>query len=101
MEEQEVITPEGAEEATQEIPAEEPEATEPETPEPAAVEPVVEEAEEVVIPHPVKKTAQERINELTRKRHEAEREAERLRQELANKTKAPEPLAGRPKIENY
>ena len=102
MEEQEVVTPEGAEEVVvQEIPAETPVVTEPETPEPAAVEPVVEEAEEVVIPHPVKKTAQERINELTRKRHEAEREAERLRQELANKTKAPEPLAGRPKIENY
>ena len=61
MEEQEVTTPEGAEEVvTQEIPAETP--AEPETPEP--------EAAEVVIPPPVKQTAQERINEITRKRRD-------------------------------
>ena len=92
MEEQEVITPEGAEEAVaQEIPAEVP--VEPEIPEP--------EAEEVVIPPPVKQTAQERINEITRKRREAEREVERLQKQLAEKEKAPPPAADRPKIENF
>lgn len=94
MEEQEVITPEGAEEAAvQEIPAETPVVTEPETPEP--------EVEEVVIPPPVKQTAQERINEITRKRREAEREVERLQKALADKEKAPVSSPDRPKIENF
>lgn len=92
MEEQEVVTPEGAEEAAiQEIPAEVP--AEPATPEP--------EAAEVVIPPPVKQTAQERINEITRKRREAEREVERLQKELAERSKTPAPAADRPKIENF
>lgn len=91
MEEQEVITPEGAEEAVQEIPAEVP--AEPEIPEP--------EVAEVVIPPPVKQTAQERINEITRKRREAEREVERLQKQLAEKEKAPPPAIDRPKIENF
>jgi hypothetical protein len=93
MEEQEVTTPEGAEEAAvQEIPAEETVA-EPATPEP--------EVAEVVIPPPVKQTAQERINEITRKRREAEREVERLQKELAEKSKATAPSPDRPKIENF
>ena len=95
MEEQVVTPPEGAEEAAvQEIPAETPE--EPKTPETE-----VTEQEEVVIPPPVKQTAQERINEITRKRREAEREVERLKQELAKKEQAPVIPTDRPRLENF
>jgi len=68
-----------------------------ETPEETETQP-----DEIVIPAPKKQSAQERINELTRKRHEAEREAERLRQELAEKSKPPvQQTSGRPKIEDF
>ena len=96
MEEQVVAPPEGAEAAAvQEIPAEVPE--EPKTPE----TPEVTEQEEVVIPPPVKQTAQERINEITRKRREAEREVERLKKELEEKAQAKTVPTDRPKIENF
>lgn len=57
----------------------------------------------IELPPPKKKTAQDRIDELTKKRREAEREAERLRRQLSEKkTETPKASAdGRPKIENF
>ncbi len=64
--------------------------------------PAVEvEQPEIVFPPPKKQTAQERINELTRKRREAEREAEQLRQKLAEKDKPQGQQTNRPRLENF
>lgn len=86
QEETQEIVPDGAEEETQEVSSEQ--------------EDVSGEQE---IFTPKKKTAQERINELTRLRREAEREAEYWRKKAG--PEKPEPITqaptGRPKQENF
>jgi hypothetical protein len=88
VEEPQVETP--VEEVVEETPKEEPQ-----------VETPVEEPP-LVIPPPKKKTAQERIDEITRLRREAERERDYYR-ELATKKETPSPQipSGRPVISNY
>lgn len=54
--------------------------------------PVEEEEKPVVVEPPRKKSAQERIDELTRKRREAEREAEYWKKAAIEKEKASKPL---------
>lgn len=92
--EQEVITAEAAEVEVPEVVAEEVVETEAPTGEPA----IAEEA-------PKKPSAQERINEITRKRREAEREAEYWKNK-ALQTQAPDQPkpaipTGRPKIDQF
>jgi hypothetical protein len=89
MEEQEVQV---------EVPAEEPKETQ--------AEPEITTEAEVVEPPKPKKTAQERIDELTRKRRDAERDAEYWRTKALEKEapKEPAPAApatGEPKLENF
>ena len=52
-------------------------------------------------PSPRETDGSERINEITRKRREAEREVERLKKELEVKSRVPAPPTDRPKIENF
>ena len=69
------------------------------TPEVKAEVPV---EEPLVIPPPKKKTAQERIDEITRARREAEREAEYWRVKALEKETKPEPVRStRPVISTY
>ena len=69
---------------------------------PAVVEEVAQEetqSEEIEIPKPKKPNYQERINELTRKRREAEREAEHWK-ELVSKKEVIQ-TSNRPQLENF
>lgn len=91
-EEKEVQTPEVVEEP-KETPEPEPEK-----------EPKDEEAPEVVDPPKPKKTAQERIDELTRKRRDAERDAEYWRAKALEKEpekKPVEPVSNRPRLDQF
>lgn len=93
-----------SDESTQEVAVEETEVQETtETTEQATETQETEVQEpELTLPPPKKQTAQERINELTRKRREAEREAERLREELKEKSQTqPTQYTDRPKLENF
>lgn len=92
MEDEVTTTEQVAEEVIQEeIPAEEVEVVPEET-----------QSEEIEIPKPRKPNYQERINELTRKRHEAERLAEERQREIERlRTETKPQVAGRPQLENF
>jgi len=103
MEEKAVSTEQVAEEVQeQEVNQESNQEPNQENTETIAEQPTETTEPEIVIPPPKKQTAQERINELTRKRREAEREAERLRELLEKKEKAPERMiTERPRLEEF
>jgi hypothetical protein len=93
MDEEKVVSTEVAEEAVQAESTEEPKTEE-----------VVETPEET--PPPKKKTAQERIDELTRKRREAERDAEywknkALQKEESKPAEPPSPIPKRPTLDQF
>ncbi len=98
MENEEVVSAEAAEEVQVEVPAEEV----------GVVEPVEEVVEIPEIPEPRKKTAQERIDEITKARREAEREMEYWRKvALEKETKNIEPetvklnIPSRPTLDQF
>lgn len=88
------VADEVVEDVSEETPAEE----KPEEPKEETVEETPEP--EIQLPPPRKVTAQERINEITRKRREAEREVARLKKQLEEKQAQPQ-SSNRPRLENF